>query len=125
MRQQPQRQFSFSAGMLDQALIARADLDHYLKGALSLKNVVCIPTGGVTLRGGLVKDFEIEDGAKGIRLSAFEVTPEEGLLLLFTEKKLRIFQKNDIKSELTTEYLGADLRDLDVNQKSDTCIVTS
>ena len=125
MRKQPQRQFSFSAGMLDQALIARADLDHYLKGALSLKNVVCIPTGGVTLRGGLVKDFEIEDGAKGIRLSAFEVTPEEGLLLLFTEKKLRIFQKNDIKSELTTEYLGADLRDLDVNQKSDTCIVTS
>lgn len=125
MRKQPQRQFSFSAGMLDRSLTARADIEHYLKGALSLKNVVCIPTGGVTLRGGLVKDFEVTDGGKGIRLASFEVTPEEGLLVVFTEKKIRIYQNAELKGELTTEFLGPDLRDLDFNQKSDTSIITS
>ncbi len=125
MRKQPQRQFSFSAGMLDRSLTARADIEHYLKGALSLKNVVCIPTGGVTLRGGLVKDFEVTDGGKGIRLASFEVTPEEGLLVVFTEKKIRIYQNAELKGDLTTEFLGPDLRDLDFNQKSDTSIITS
>jgi len=52
MRHAPQRQFSYSAGQLDRAMVARADIDSYLKGALELKNVVCIPSGGVTLRGG-------------------------------------------------------------------------
>lgn len=125
MRKQPQRQYSFTAGQLDQPMIARADLEHYLKGALTLHNVVCIPTGGVTLRGGLVRDFEITDGAAGIRLGVFEVSPEVGLLTVFTGKKLKIYQRTTLKGDITTEYIGADLRDLDLNQKMDTMIITS
>ena len=101
MRKQPQRQYSFTAGQLDQSMIARADLEHYLKGALTLHNVVCMPTGGVTLRGGLVRDFEITDGTDGVRLGIFEVSPEVGLLTIFTEKKLKIYQSVALKGEIT------------------------
>ena len=86
MRKQPQRQFSFTAGQLDKYMIARADIEHYLKGAIELTNVVCLPTGGFTLRGGLRQDFEITDGNNGIRLGSFEISPEEGLLIVATEK---------------------------------------
>lgn len=125
MRKQPQRQYSFTAGQLDQSMIARADIEHYLKGALELTNVVCLPTGGVTLRGGLKQDFEITDGENGIRLASFEVSPEEGLLLVLTEKKLKIYDDKTKLIEKTTEYLGKDLRELDFNQKMDTVIITS
>lgn len=125
MRKQPQRQYSFTAGQLDKSMIARADVEHYLKGALTLHNVVCIPTGGVTLRGGLVRDFEITDGANGIRLNVFEVSPEVGLLTVFTQKKIRIYESGVLKGTITTDYLGKDLRDLDINQKMDTMIITS
>lgn len=125
MRKQPQRQYSFVAGQLDQQMIARPDIEHYLKGALELTNVVCQPTGGVTLRGGLVKDFEITDGAAGIRLGCFEVSPEEGLLTVFTDKKLRIYDRDTLKKEITTEYAGPDLADLDINQKQDSMVITS
>lgn len=125
MRKQPQRQFSFTAGQLDPYMIARADIEHYLKGALELTNVVCLPTGGVTLRGGLVQDFEITDGGNGIRLGSFEVSPDEGLLIVATQKKLRIFNKESKLKEIATEYLGKDLRSLDFNQKMDTMIITS
>lgn len=125
MRYQPQRQYSFTAGQLDEQVEARADLEHYLKGAKELTNMVCIPTGGVTLRGGLVQDFEIEDGANGIRLECFEVSPEEGLLTILTEKKLKIYDKTGLLKSITTSYAGKDLRDLDLNQKQDSMIVTS
>ena len=125
MRKQPQRQYSFSAGQLDRSIVARADIEHYMKGALTLHNVVCLPTGGVTLRGGLKRDFEIADGSKGVRLSIFEVSPQVGLLTVFTEKKLKIYRKTELVGEKTTDYLGPDLRDLDINQKMDTMITTS
>ena len=89
MRNAPQRQYSFSAGQLGRSLIARADIEHYLKGALELTNVVCIPAGGVTLRGGLVRDFEITDGANGVRIDKFEVSPDEGFFCVFTEQNLQ------------------------------------
>lgn len=125
MRKQPQRQYSYSAGQLDKPMIARADIEHYLKGALDLHNVVCIPSGGVTLRGGLKRDFEITDGAAGIRLGVFEVSPSVGLLTIFTDKKLRVYNRTELMGETTTEYDGGDLRDLDLNQRMDTMIITS
>lgn len=125
MRKQPQRQYSFVAGQLDPQMVARPDIEHYLKGALELTNVVCQPTGGVTLRGGLVKDFEITDGAAGVRLGCFEVSPEEGLLTVFTDKKLRIYDRDTLKKEITTEYAGPDLAELDINQKQDSMVITS
>lgn len=125
MRKQPQRQYSFTAGQLTQSMIARADIEHYLKGAIELTNVVCLPTGGVTLRGGLKQDFEITDGANGIRLASFEVSPEEGLLLVLTENKLKIYDSTTKLAEKNTDYLGKDLRELDFNQKMDTVIITS
>ncbi|MBO6290317.1 MAG: hypothetical protein J6N45_08350 [Alphaproteobacteria bacterium] len=125
MRHAPQRQFSYSAGQLDRAMVARADIDSYLKGALELKNVVCIPSGGVTLRGGLVRDFEILDGANGIRLDRFEVSPEIGLLVLLTQNKLKIYNGSTLVGEKNTSYSGADLAELDLNQKMDTMIITS
>lgn len=125
MRTQPQRQYSFTAGQLDQSMIARADIEHYLKGALELTNVVCLPTGGFTLRGGLVQDFEVIDGSAGIRLGSFEVSPEEGLLLLLTEKRLCVYSGTTKLTEKATDYAGADLRNLDFNQKMDTLIITS
>lgn len=125
MRNSPQRQYSYTAGQLDRSLIGRADIEHYLKGALELTNVVCLPTGGVTLRGGLVRDFEIADGANGIRLDKFEVSPEEGLLTVFTNNKLRIYNGTTCVGDITTTYSGNDLAGLDLNQKMDTMIITS
>lgn len=125
MRKQPQRQYSFTAGQLDPSMVARADVDSYLKGALELTNVVCQPTGGVTLRGGLVKDFEVTDAASGIRLGCFEVSPEDGLLVVLTHKKLRIYKQGEQVGDIDTEYAGPDLPSLDINQKMDTMIITS
>lgn len=123
MRKQPQTQYSFSAGQLDQSMIARADIEHYLKGALELTNVVCLPTGGVTLRGGLVQDFSVTDSP--IRLGSFEVSPQEGFLLIFRDRGLLVRSKDKTLAEKSTPYDGADLRDLDLNQKMDTLIITS
>lgn len=125
MRKQPQRQYSYTAGQLDRSMIARPDIEHYLKGALELTNVVLQPTGGFTLRGGLVRDFEITDGANGIRLGCFEVSPEVGLLTLFTEEKLKIYNGTELVGDVNTPYAGNDLEDLDINQKMDTMIITS
>lgn len=125
MRKQPQRQYSYTAGQLDRSMIARPDIEHYLKGALELTNVVLQPTGGFTLRGGLVRDFEITDGANGIRLGCFEVSPEVGLLTLFTEEKLKIYKGTELVGNVNTPYAGNDLEDLDINQKMDTMIITS
>ena len=125
MRNAPQRQYSFSAGQLGRSLIARADIEHYLKGALELTNVVCIPAGGVTLRGGLVRDFEITDGANGVRIDKFEVSPDEGFLCVFTEQKLKIYNGTTLLATINTPYAGGDLQDLDFNQKMDTMIITS
>lgn len=121
----PVRQYSFTAGQLDDALQARADLEHYFKGAAELTNVVCQPTGGVTLRGGLVRDFEIDDAAAGCRLGSFEVDPQTGLLCVFTDKKIKIYENNLTKATIVTDYLGVDLRELDLNQKLDTMLITS
>lgn len=126
MRITPQRQYSFTAGQLDKTMIARADIEHYLKGALELKNVVCLPTGGVTLRGGFVRDFEINDGSNGIRLAKFEVTPDNGLLCILTQNKLKIYNSSKTQvGNIDTPYSGVDLNNLDINQKMDTMIITS
>ena len=46
-------QTNFTAGEFDPLLRARIDLEQYRAAAKTLRNVVCLPTGGVERRPGL------------------------------------------------------------------------
>ena len=51
-------QTNFSAGALDPHLAARADVSAYGQGGAELTNVLGVPHGGVSLRGGLARFAE-------------------------------------------------------------------
>lgn len=119
------QQCSFSSGMLDSSVEARQDIKQYYAGAREARNVVCLPLGGVTLRGGLRRVYEIPDPGDGVRICGFEISPVKGFLNLFTNQKVRIFLNDTITKELETPYSAADLKELDFNPSQDTMIITS
>lgn len=119
------QQYSFSSGMLDLSVEARQDIKQYYNGAKEARNVVCLPLGGCTLRGGLRRVYEIPDPGKGVRITGFEISPTKGFLCLFTDQTLKIFLNHQIKKEMATPFKGEILRNLDFNCAQDTMIICS
>lgn len=119
------QQFSFSSGILDDPMQARQDLKQYFSGAKQLRNVICHPLGGVTLRGGLKTYAEIPEAATGAKLGKFEINTKLGFLCLYTDKNIRIYQNQEVKQNIESPYSGEHVRELDLNQSMDTTIITS
>src|SRR5688572_6019672 len=79
---------TFTAGEVSRDLLGRGDLRAYENGALTLRNVIINPTGGVTRRAGLAYiDMAAGDG----KLIAFEFSTEQTYLLAITEEQITIY----------------------------------
>ncbi len=111
---------NFTAGEISRALLGRSDLRAYDNGALTLRNVVIQPTGGVSRRAGL----RFVDWAAGTgRLVAFEFNTEQTYLLVFTAASLAIYQGDNKVATLTAPWSAAHLASISWTQSADTLLV--
>ena len=94
---------SFTAGELDPLLRGRLDLKALEDGAARLRNVVVLPSGGVSRRPGLRLVVEVP-GA--LRLVAFE-GPDGGELLVFGPYRLDVLRDGAIVHTITDTLWGA------------------
>ena len=110
---------SFGAGELDPRLAGRPDLAAYRDGARRLRNVAVHPTGGLSRRPGLAF---VEAAPGPGRLAAFEFNAEEGYLLLFTDRALRIYRNGVRAALVAAPWREADLAGLNWTQTADTLL---
>ncbi len=111
---------NFSAGELAPRLAGRPDLAAYRDGARRLRNVSVHATGGLSRRPGLAF---IEAAPGPGRLAAFEFNAEEGYLLLFADRTLRIYRDGVREALIAAPWREADLAQLNWTQTADTLLV--
>ncbi|MBR1438996.1 MAG: hypothetical protein IJ587_10720, partial [Synergistaceae bacterium] len=79
-------QVSFSSGELSPLLHARVDLARYLTGLAELKNMIVLPQGGVTRRGGFTYCHALSSSFT--RHVPFEYNSTDNILLEFLDHRL-------------------------------------
>lgn len=122
-KRSPTIQYSFAAGMLDENLEARADLQSYAQGAREIRNMLTLSQGGVKTRSGLRHVCEVSGIEEGCRLARFEFSTDQTYLIIFSHLKLQILRQDEIVAELPTIWTGAELGALDWVQSLDTMIL--
>lgn len=111
---------NFTAGELAPELLGRVDLRAYENGARRLRNVLILPTGGLTRRPGLRHLATLPGPA---RLIAFEFNTEQTYLLVFTDGAMRVFMGDAQVAEVPGPWTGAMLDQLAHTQNADTLIL--
>ncbi len=111
---------SFGAGELSPRLAGRPDLAAYRDGARRLRNVAVHATGGLSRRPGLAF---VEAAPGPGRLAAFGFNAEQGYLLLFTDRALRIYRAGARVALAAAPWREADLAQLNWTQTADTLLV--
>ena len=119
----PSQQYSFTSGMLDPDLAARADIRAYYAGASEILNMFGLPQGGLDMRGGLEMVAELPEAATGCRLARFEFSTEQTYLTAFTDQEVRVYMEGALQATVATPYTAADLAALDWTQSLDTMIL--
>lgn len=123
---------TFNSGELDPLLSARFDVRAHQQGASELKNVVCLPQGGVQRRDGLqhLGAVSLEDDA---RLIPFAFNTEQTYLLVFGTNVMYVY-KNGVRVSningsgldyLATPWTLAEILLAGWTQSADTLIVAS
>ena len=112
-------QASFATGEISPLLHARVDLARYATGLAELKNMIVLPQGGVTRRGGftyLGSALDRKNGEAEVKLIPFEYNSTDSELLEFGDYKIRVWQKlSGGYSEactITSPYALADVKAL-------------
>jgi hypothetical protein len=111
---------NFTAGEVSRLLLGRADLRAYDKGALTLRNVLIHPTGGITRRPGLA--FTALARGAG-RLVAFEFNTEQNYLLAFSDGRIDIFHGARQVASVEAPWSGGQLNQLNWTQSADTLLI--
>ncbi len=119
----PTQQYSFTSGMLDDALEARTDIRAYYSGARQILNMLSLPQGGVTMRGGLAHVAEIPQATRGAKLAPFAFSTEQDYLIVFTHNRLHIFRDGIRQTTKITPWTADHLPHIDWTQSLDTMIV--
>ena len=119
----PTQQYSFTSGMLDNALEARTDIRAYYSGARQILNMLSLPQGGVTMRGGLAHVAEIPQASGGAKLASFAFSTEQDYLIVFTNNRLHVFRDGIKQTTETTPWADHHLPHIDWTQSLDTMIV--
>lgn len=117
-------QSNFSAGALDPHLAARADVSAYGQGAAELTNVVGLPHGGVTLRGGLARFAELAEGGEHARLLRFEFSTDQVYLLVVRPLAIDVYLPDGTRAAVVAvPYGAAEIAALAWTQSLDTLIL--
>lgn len=129
------QQFSFSSGMLDPAVEARADVRAYFSGARDLTNVLGMAQGGVTTRGGFrhVAEMEPPEGEETIRLASFTFALGKSYLIAFSHQRIDVFENGVPNQSLIPDpgvpddadrfFTSEELADVSWTQSLDTMIM--
>lgn len=117
-------QSNFSAGALDPHLAARTDVSAYAQGGADLTNVVGLPHGGVTLRGGLARFAELAEGGEAARLLRFEFSTDQVYLLVVRPLAIDVYLPDGARTAtVATPYAAAEVAALAWTQSLDTLIL--
>ena len=120
----PAVQTSFAAGMLDPQLAARTDVAAYGNGGRDLTNVVGLPQGGVTLRGGLAYFAEIAEGGANARLLRFEFSTEQVYLMVLRPLAIDVYLPDGtLCATVATTYAADEIAAVQWVQSLDTLIL--
>ena len=121
-------QTAFTSGVLNPALLARTDIQHYFQGARQGVNVIFPKEGGALGRWGLpyLADL-LGDG----RLIEFEFNTEQIYVLWFGALKLQVFKDDLLVTNingsgndfLVTPYTEAQAKELNFTQSADTLVL--
>ena len=111
---------SFTAGELAPELLGRTDLRAYENGARRLRNVVILPTGGLSRRPGL-RHLAMLPGP--VRLVSFEFNTEQTYLLVFSAGRMRVFLGDAEVAQLDGPWTGAMLDQIAYTQNADTLLL--
>lgn len=111
---------SFTAGELAPELLGRSDLRAYENGARRLRNVVILPTGGLSRRPGL-RHLAALPGP--VRLVSFEFNTEQTYLLAFNHGQMRVFLGDAEVAQVSGPWTGAMLDQLSHTQNADTLLL--
>ena len=119
-------QMSFSAGEIDPLLHARVDLSRYQTGLAELSNMIVLPQGGVTRRGGFTQIKQITSG--NLRYIPFEYNSTDNILIELSDKSA-VFYGNVSENvteygRISTPYAGSDLGGLRYVQSGNVMFLT-
>jgi len=111
---------NFTAGELSMDMLGRGDLSAYANGAMTLRNVVIAPIGGVSRRPGT----RFVDRARGPgRLVAFEFNTEQTYLLVLTDLHADVYADGVKVADFATPWSAAQIRQINWTQTADTLLV--
>lgn len=112
---------NFTAGEVSRRLLGRGDLRAYENGALSLRNVVIHPTGGLSRRPG----FAHIDTLSGTgRLLPFEFNTQQTYLIVLLDTQLLIYAQGSKIATLTAPWAQSDLYQISWTQSADTLLLS-
>lgn len=120
---------SFNSGELDPLLWSRFDVRAHAQGAAKLRNVICLPQGGVRRRGGLRHLATIAEG--DARLIPFSFSVTQDYLLVFVTEKMYVFKDGVLVTNINgsgNDYLAvpwtlAEILEAGWTQSADTLLV--
>lgn len=111
---------NFTAGELSPDILGRGDLAAWQNGALTLRNVLISPVGGLRRRPGLRYIAPLRGAG---RLITFSFNTEQSYLLVFTHLKLNIYANDSHMVEIATPWTLAQLDNINWTQSADTLLV--
>lgn len=118
---------AFVSGELAQQVFGRIDKDFYFKGADKLRNVYVDPLGGVYKREGMRLIDETYNSGKA-KMVEFAFNTEQVYVLVFTDKRLRVYKDDVLVATFTSGILDSITEDVLPNikyaQSADTLILT-
>lgn len=114
------QQYSFSSGMFDDVMEARADIKKYYSAGRDLTNFVGLPTGGVDIRQGLPFVALFNGTAK---MFPFEFSDDQSYLIIFSNALISIYRNDVLQATVVSPYSAADLAEIDCDQQLDTMLI--
>lgn len=119
---------SFNSGEIDPLISARFDVRAHSQGAGTLKNVVCLPQGGIRRRGGL--EF-LDTRESDARLVPFAFSTTQAYLLVFVHLRMYVYKDGVLVTNinasgndyLTTPWSLTQILEAGWTQSADTLIV--
>jgi hypothetical protein len=111
---------NFTSGEISRLLLGRGDLRAYDNGALSLRNLLIHPTGGITRRPGMA--YSANARGPG-RLVAFEFSIEQTYLLAFSEYRVDVHHGDELVATVDTPWTASQLGQITWTQSGDTLLI--
>lgn len=122
-----QIQTNFTAGELSPRLEGRVDISKYFNGVKTMQNMIVHPHGGCTRRGGTKYIASGKTNTKQVRLVPFEFSTQQAYVFEFGDQYIRFYKDQTqitIASEIATNYLEAELFELQFVQSADVLFIT-